>query len=101
MTHSSQGHHPAVVLRTHHVHVRTLLALALIALVALASAVVILATRDSGAAAIRTAAPATAITPAEDAAAAAGGIDRSTYVGPGATTRYDGGPEEGTRGPGH
>ena len=39
--------HPAVVLRTHYVHLRVLLVAALIALVAMAAAVVVLATSDS------------------------------------------------------
>lgn len=75
--------HPAVVLRSHYVHLRTLLAVAMIAVVGLTVAVVALAAGDDAAA------------PAPVARAVP--VDRSTIsVG---TTRYDGGPEEGTRGP--
>jgi hypothetical protein len=71
--------HPAVVLRAHYIHLRVLLAVALIALVALAAAVVVLATSGSGAGTASSPAPITA-------------------PGPSGSTRYDGGPEEGTRG---
>ena len=67
--------HPAVVLRSHYKHVRTLLAIAMIAVVALTFAVVVLATEDS---------------PAPGAASDVG------VSAPG--LRYDGGPDEGTRG---
>jgi hypothetical protein len=72
--------HPAVVLRAHYVHLRALLIAALVALVALTIAVVVLATSDSG-----TATPATTATPI-------------SAPGPNGSTRYDGGPEEGSRG---
>jgi hypothetical protein len=75
--------HPAVVLRSHYVHVRTLLAIAMIAVVALAVTVVVLAARDDNA-------------PAATSTSTAAPAD-TLSVG---TTRYDGGPEEGTRGPG-
>jgi hypothetical protein len=71
--------HPAVVLRSHFNALRALLAAALIAVVGLSAAVVILATdadRDTSAV------PAT----------------QATAPGPTGSTRYDGGPEEGTRG---
>jgi hypothetical protein len=74
--------HPAVVLRAHYVHLRTLLAITMIAVVALTVAVVVLAT-DGGSAPARIAAPVPAPSHATQS------------VG---TTRYDGGPEEGTRG---
>src|SRR5262245_32917573 len=67
--------HPAVVLRSHYRHVRALLAIALVAVVALSVTVVVLATRHQ---------------------APAAPVSAPTSVG---TTRYDGGPEEGTRGP--
>ena len=75
--------HPAVVLRSHYVQLRALLAIAMIAVVGLTVAVVILATNDDdgGATSTRSAAP--VIAPAQTT--------------PG--TRYDGGPEEGTRAP--
>jgi hypothetical protein len=71
--------HPAVVLRSHYRQVRALLAIAMIAVVGLTAAVVILAGDDDSAPVVSSAAPATAPSPA-------------------GTTRYDGGPEEGTRG---
>jgi hypothetical protein len=77
--------HPAVVLRSHYVHVRTLLVIAMVAIVALAATVVVLATRADSPSAVSTAAPISAP------------VSHGTiYHG---TTRYDGGPEEGTRGP--
>ena len=75
--------HPAVVLRSHYVHLRTMLAIAMIALVGLAAAVIVLATDDDSAPA-RTAVPAS-VAPS----------NATQSIG---TTRYDGGPEEGTRG---
>ena len=74
--------HPAVVLRSHYVHLRTVLAIAMIAVVGLAAAVIVLATDDT-AAPVRAAAPVAAPSSATQS------------VG---TTRYDGGPDEGTRG---
>ena len=71
--------HPAVVLRTHYAHLRVLLVVALIALVAMAAAVVVLATSDSSSGTASSPAPITASSPS-------------------GSTRYDGGPEEGTRG---
>ena len=70
--------HPAVVLRSSFNQLRALLAVALIAVAGLTVAVVILATDD-------------------DAGTVSG---TTTLSAPGATgsTRYDGGPEEGTRG---
>ena len=67
--------HPAVVLRSHYQHLRGLLAITVIALLAMAVAVVILASAG-------TSAPATIAAPSSSG-----------------TTRYDGGPEEGTRVP--
>ena len=78
--------HPAVVLRSHYIHLRTLLAIAMIALVGLAAAVIVLAT-DDGSAPARTAAPSSSTAP-------------STATQSVGTTRYDGGPDEGTRGTG-
>jgi hypothetical protein len=94
--------HPAVVLRSSYTLVRALLAIAMIAVVGLTIAVVIVAndgdeiTGTSSARPIEsinyggfnpaTGRPETAPLPQRDAQAASG------------TTRYDGGPEEGTRG---
>jgi hypothetical protein len=73
--------HPAVVLRTHYAHLRVILVIALIALVAMTVAVVALATSDSSTGTATTSSPAAITAP-----------------GPTGNTRYDGGPEEGTRG---
>jgi hypothetical protein len=101
--------HPAVVLRSHYTQLRTLLAIAMIAVVGLATAVVILATTDDGdpsaGAATRVSAPGPAETrydggPEEGAAALtqrsapATRVANSSTILPG--VRYDGGPEEGT-----
>jgi hypothetical protein len=74
--------HPAVVLRTHYVHLRALLVAALVALVALTIAVVVLATSET------------------NTAGAPSSATSISAPGPTGTTRYDGGPEEGTRGTG-
>lgn len=79
MSNSISPQHPAVVLRSHYVHLRTLLAVAMIAVVALTAAVVVLAIQHDNTA--NSAAPASFTTQSSG------------------TTRYDGGPEEGTRGP--
>jgi hypothetical protein len=79
MSNSISPQHPAVVLRSHYVHLRTLLAVAMIAVVALTAAVVVLAAQHNSTA--NTAGPASLTTQSSG------------------TTRYDGGPEEGTRGP--
>ena len=74
--------HPSVVLRSHFNAVRALLAVALVAIVALATTVVIVANDDE---ATNSAAPA-----AEPAAQ-----PQTLPPGP----RFDGGPDEGSRGP--
>ena len=71
--------HPAVVLRSHYLQLRALLATAMIAVVGLTGAVVILATEDDPDTSTATATQVSAPSPA-------------------GSTRYDGGPEEGTRG---
>jgi hypothetical protein len=122
--------HPAVVLRSHYTHLRILLAIAMIAVVSLTAAVVILATNDGAPTAATTGADprsATAATvhrvpshatvhggvPVPDARFAPlpngrrfdGGPDEGTRGGVAVTqapgTRADGGPEEGSRGSGH
>lgn len=81
MNHMVQSQHPAVVLRSNYNHLRTLLAVAMIAVVGLSGAVVILATNEDGVS-----------TPT------ARSVDVATTPALPANTRYDGGPEEGTRG---
>jgi hypothetical protein len=71
--------HPAVVLRSHYRQLRALLAVAMIAVVGLTAAAVILATDDG-----------------RDTSA--GSATQASAPGPAGSTRYDGGPEEGTRG---
>jgi hypothetical protein len=84
--------HPAVVLRSHYRQLRALLAIAMVAVVGLTAAVVILANNDDVASAPETAVqfqdlPATHAHPKQQP-----GIQQPP------NTRYDGGPEEGTRG---
>jgi hypothetical protein len=93
--------HPAVVLRSHYKAVRALLAVALVAIVALAATVVIVANDDNDAAI-------SAQPKAQEQQLPAGtrfdggpdegtrGLQAST---PATGTRFDGGPDEGTRGP--
>ena len=71
--------HPAVVLRSHYRQLRALLAIAMIAVVGLTAAVVILATN-------------------EDRDTSANSAAQPSAPGPTGNTRYDGGPEEGSRG---
>jgi hypothetical protein len=71
--------HPAVVLRSHYRQLRALLATAMIAVVGLTAAVVILATND-------------------DRDTSASSATQASAPGPTGSTRYDGGPDEGSRG---
>lgn len=92
--------HPAVVLRSHYRALRALLAIAMIAVVGLAAAVVILATDDdrdtSTGSATQVSAPPTAGTTRYDGGPEEG--SRGIVPAPQPGVRYDGGPEEGTRG---
>jgi hypothetical protein len=124
MGHAIPKQHPAVVLRSHYNLVRALLGVAMFALVGLVIALVIVADDDNesastGAVQVAPASPpfdrAQPAYPTPAPEAVSPGSDRS-YSGPaptrkldGATdiprtapvepgTRYDGGPEEGTRG---
>jgi hypothetical protein len=99
--------HPAVVLKSHYKAVRALLAAALIAIAALASAVVILASDNDSATPSAQPAAKTAIQEQQLPAGTRfdGGPDEGTRgistgagLPPGA--RFDGGPDEGSRGPG-
>ena len=105
--------HPAVVLRSHYTLLRIMLAIALIAVVGLSVAVVILAGDDgAGSSATRSDAAGTELRvqyvavpmPLPNGRRYDGGPDEGTrgivaVLTP--NTRADGGPEEGTRGPGH
>jgi hypothetical protein len=85
--------HPAVVLRSHFQHLRALLAIAMIAVVGLTVAVVILANDNDQTSSTNSARPIESIR--------YGGFNPDTggpESAPPSHTRYDGGPEEGTRG---
>jgi hypothetical protein len=77
--------HPAVVLRSHYTLVRALLAITTIAVVALTSAVVILAADGDE------------VTGTSSARPSAPPVSQAVQ-GPAPGIRYDGGPDEGTRG---
>jgi hypothetical protein len=110
MSHQLSEQHPQVVLRSRYAKLQALLALAAITVVALIVALVILAVDDDS---VQTtpfvAAPAvTAPAPVDTVSTAPGlrydgGPDEGSRgpraVPPPADTRYDGGPDEGTRGP--
>jgi hypothetical protein len=93
--------HPAVVLRSHFKAVRALLAVALVAICALAAALVIVANDDNDTAVNAESSSQQQALPA--GTRFDGGPDEGTRgpqaypVAPG--TRFDGGPDEGTRGP--
>ena len=80
--------HPSVVLRSHFKAVRALLVVALVAVCALAAALVIVSTDDETA----SIAPRSATTLQQNPALQP---DQALPAG----TRFDGGPDEGTRGP--
>jgi hypothetical protein len=73
--------HPAVVLRSQYNHLRNLLAIAMIAIVGLSVAVVVVSSDDA---------------PSKSDVIATGKF--APAKNPPGATRYDGGPEEGTRG---
>jgi len=105
MSHSISPQHPAVVHRSHYVHLRAVLAIALIAVIGLTVAVVILATSDAGGTSASSAAHVSTPAPAAPGQRYDGGPEEGTR-GPltrpsSPPTRYDGGPEEGSRGPGY
>ncbi len=95
--------HPAVVLRSHFNFVRNLLAVAMVAVIGLSSAVVIVANDGDEIAGTSSARPAEAINyggfnPATGRPESAPAVAQPAQALPGGT-RYDGGPEEGTRNP--
>jgi hypothetical protein len=100
MGHPIPKQHPAVVLRSHYKAVRALLAAAIVAVIALSVAVVIVANDDE------TASVAPRSAQLQDQQLNYGGFNPATgrpdtlqqqNLPPG--TRFDGGPDEGTRGP--
>ena len=97
--------HPSVVLRSHFKLVKGLLALAMVAVIALAAAVVILANDedkvDTASKATPAVQPQTAPGTRFDGGPEEGtrGIIAQPKAQPQPGTRFDGGPEEGTRGP--
>ena len=93
--------HPAVVLKSHYKAIRALLAAALVAIVALAATVVILANDDEN---TKVSAQPQAAQQQAPGVRFDGGPDEGTRgISTGAAlpagTRFDGGPDEGTRGP--
>ena len=89
--------HPAVVLKSHYKAVRALLAAALVAVVALAATVVILANDDDQVSGNASSAQAVeSINYGGFNPATGKPVQQETLP---AGTRFDGGPDEGTRGP--
>ena len=107
MSHELSQQHPQVVLRSRYQQLKALLVLAAITVVSLTAAVVILAVEEDGAKTV-VAAPALTAPVVTDTATDTpglrydGGPDEGSRgpraVTPPAGTRYDGGPDEGTRG---
>jgi hypothetical protein len=89
MNHQIPQQHPAVVLRSHYVHMRTLLAIAMIAVVGLTITVVLLATRENSTASTSSSTPVTSSGGTSRTSAEGGPID------PG--YGYGGHPERGYR----
>ena len=95
--------HPAVVLKSHYKALRALLAVALVAIAALAATVVILANDDNNTANVASH-PAAKQQQLPAGTRFDGGPDEGTRgisssAAPAPGTRFDGGPDEGTRGP--
>jgi hypothetical protein len=94
--------HPAVVLRSHYNLVRSLLAIAMAAVVALSAAVVIVANDEDQVAGGTSAAKPTGSINYQGFNAATGRPDAAPLPqqqSQAPSSRYDGGPEEGTRSP--
>jgi hypothetical protein len=85
MSTTIQKQHPAVVLRSHYQHLRSLLAVALVALVGLSTAVVVLALDDNG---VTTST--SSVNPIERSASRLG----DPFVARTTSTRQAGGPDE-------
>jgi hypothetical protein len=98
MSETIQPQHPAVVLRSHYVHLRALLGVAMIAVIGLTLALVLVASNNSSTSTVTVIRPATS-----PASTTFYGGHEEGLAGPNAgaltpSTRYDGGPEEGTAG---
>ena len=96
--------HPSVVLRSHYKLVRALLAVAMAALLALATTVVILANDEDQLGGAAKAIPQVQHQPQAPAGTRFDGGPNEGTRGPAAIaqapgSRFDGGPDEGTRGP--
>jgi hypothetical protein len=91
--------HPAVVLRSHYVHLRALLVAALIAVLGLTTAVVIVANDDDAAVTTNTPVPAIEGSTGATAIPQRGALPQRSLDGAVDTApapRYDGGPNEGS-----
>ncbi len=98
MGHAIPSQHPAVVLRSHYNHLRALLAVAMIAIVGLTAAVVILATDGDQVSSTSTARPIEPLNYGSSRINPSTGYPETASQPLPSSTRYDGGPEEGTRG---
>jgi hypothetical protein len=100
MSQAISRQHPAVVLRSHYAHLRNLLAVALIAIVGLSGAVVILADEQNDVSSTTSAQATQSANPTGSPryfhGVGQGAAAPQTIQAPG--TRFDGGPDEGTRG---
>src|SRR5918995_5837874 len=90
--------HPAVVLRSHFNQLRALLAIALVAVAGLTTAVVILANDSNEVSSTSSAKPIESINYGSGVVNPSTGYPSATIRPDSPGTRYDGGPEEGTRG---
>ncbi|MFL5887091.1 MAG: hypothetical protein ACJ77M_18635 [Thermoleophilaceae bacterium] len=99
MSHSVPQQHPSVVLRSHYVHLRAFLAIAIVAVICLSAAVIVLAVDDNGSStqassSVQSAPASIQATPFNGGHDEGGLSATSSSV----NTRSDGGPEEGTAG---
>jgi hypothetical protein len=98
MGHAIPRQQPAVVLRSHFNQLRALLAIALVAVAGLTTAVVILANDSNEVSGTSSAKPIESINYGAGAVNPSTGYPSTTIRPDSPGTRYDGGPEEGTRG---
>jgi hypothetical protein len=106
MSTSIPKQHPAVVLRSQYDHLRAFLALICVLVVALSAAIVVVAVNDEDPTVVAApkSAPAAAVQTGSTVTSPSSEIrlrrSGATVFVPNAQ-RYDGGPDEGTRGPSH